>query len=206
MPASPYSGTKMTPPIDFPGFPNLPEELRETIYIEHFTDVLAERIQDRPIEPSITRVNQAVRKETLSLFYESYPLRLQTLIFGGSHGLDYRRPVWYRRLGEKLAHIRIIELELDFGERYGYEGDVPFTLTYTIRLDKQRNSHTVECASAVSGDQSRGPQISGDEQEVLLLAIKSVLDGFVAEQMIGRLGPRDFDDLVDVCFAVEECD
>ena len=176
------------------------------IYIEHFTDVLAERIQDRPIEPSITRVNQAVRKETLPLFYESYPLRLQTLIFGGSHGWDYRRPRWYRKLGQKLAHIRVLELEFDFGERYGYEGDEPFTLTYTIRLDKQRNSHTVECASAVSGDQSRGPQISGDEQEVLLLAIKSVLDGFVAEQMIGRLGPRDFDDLVDVCFAVEECD
>jgi hypothetical protein len=196
----------MTPLISFPSFPNLPEELREMIYIEHLTEVLAERILDRPTEPPIIRVNRAVRKETIPLFYELCPLRLQTLIFGGSHGLDYRRPQWYRKLGRKLAHIRVLELEFDFGERYGYEGDEPFTLTYIIRLDKQRSSHTVERASAVSGDQSRGPQISGDEQEVLLLAIKSVLDGFVAEHKIGRLGPRDFDDLVDVCFAVEECD
>jgi hypothetical protein len=196
----------MTPPIDFPGFSKLPEELREMIYLKHFTDTLAQHIQDRPIEPSITRVSQSTRKKTLPLFYELYPLRLQTLIFGGSHGLDYRRPQWYRKLGQKLAHIRMIELEFDFGERYGFEGDEPFTLTYTVQLDKQHNRYTVECASAVSGDQSRGPQISGDEQEVLLLAIKSVLDGFVAEHKIGRLGPRDLDDLVDACFAVEECD
>ena len=196
----------MTPPIDFPGFSKLPEELREIIYFEHFTDTLAQHIQDRPIEPSITRVSQSTRKKTLPLFYELYPLRLQTLIFGGSHGLDYRRPQWYRKLGQKLAHIRMIELEFDFGERYDYEGDEPFTLTYTVQLDKQHNRYTVECASAVSGDQSRSPQNSGDEREVLLQEIKSILDGLAAERKIGRLGPRDFDDLVDVCFAVEDCD
>ena len=196
----------MTSLMSFPGFPGLPKEMRETIYLEYFTEILAQPIQDRPSEPPITRVSQSTRKKTLPLFYELYPLRLQTLIFGGSHGLDYRRPQWYRKLGQKLAHIRMIELEFDFGERYDYEGDEPFTLTYTVQLDKQHNRYTVECASAVSGDQSRSPQTSGDEREVLLLAIKSVLNGFVAEHKIGRLGPRDFDDLVDVCFAVEECD
>ena len=196
----------MTAPISFPSFLKLPEELREMIYLEYFTDILAQPIQGRPIEPPITRVSQSMRKGTLPLFYESYPLRLQTLIFGGSHGLDYRRPQWYHKLGQNLAHIRMIELEFDFGERYGYEGDETFTLTYTVQLDKQHNRYTVECASVVSGDQSRSPQTSGDERGALLQEIKSVLDGFVAEHKIGRLGPRDFDDLVDVCFAVEDCD
>jgi hypothetical protein len=83
----------MTSLIRFPGCPGLPKGMRETLYLEYVTEILAQPIQDRPIEPPITKASQSMRKEILPLFYELYPLRLQTLIFGGSHGLDYRRPV-----------------------------------------------------------------------------------------------------------------
>jgi hypothetical protein len=110
-----------------------------------------------------------------------------------------------------LAYIRLLELEFAFGERYGCEGDEPFALTYSVRLDKRRNSYNVQCASTtvatvdVADDQSPSPQDFEAEREVLLQEIKRVLDGFVAERKIDRLGPQDFDDLVHVSFAVENC-
>jgi hypothetical protein len=102
----------------------------------------------------------------------------------------------------------MLELEFALGVRYGCEGDEPFALTYSVRLDKRRNSHSVECASAtvatvdVSSDHSPSPQDFRAEREVLLQEIKRVLDGFVAKRRIGRLGPQNFDDLVHVCLAV----
>jgi len=175
----------------FPQFLELPEEIRELIYIQYLADL------KQPVEPPITRASQLLRKETLPLFYKVCPLKIRTLIDGGSHGLRCDRPHWYHSLGDKLTHLRMLKLQFDFGKWYVRAGDEPFSLTYTVYLDEQRNSYSVECAQ-------EHLQVSEDERRVLLQALKSVLDGFVAEGQIGHIDPQDIDELVDVCFAVEE--
>jgi len=209
----------MPSPPNFPQFLKLPEEVREIIYKQHLWDTLigsGRPFGPRPIEPPISRASLVLRKETIPLFYDLYVFRLQTEMCGGGRPHGQRppgRPEWHHRLGGKVAHINVLLLHFMFEGEHMYRGqedDEPFSLDFGVRLYKRQPHYHVACddgeiehgdqALAFSTDDSTKSHMS----KLILRELKRVLDRFVAEDKIGRLNPQDFDELVNVCFAVED--
>ena len=156
---------------------DLPPELRERVYLASFVnrDEDARPEQRRPCEAAITRTSRLVREEALPLYYQRFPLTVQTYVKSDSFGhvwLTTNR--WYRRLSPiKISWLSVLRLRFGFLERFFGE---PVTVDFVVALDRRIGSYSIS-HSFDSGWISDAPQ-KGDpaDCEEVFVALQSHLE------------------------------
>ncbi|EMC99229.1 hypothetical protein BAUCODRAFT_146200 [Baudoinia panamericana UAMH 10762] len=178
----------------------LPIELREQIYETVFA-LDGQRTSDRldPLslarEPNITRVSEAVRSETLPVYYGMRVLDVYTLVKCDSNSIVWLTTrKWYHNIPNRIRLVRTLVLRFAFVERYFGE---PVEVQFMIRLNKGENSFTMKHSFAHGwwSDAHRKGDPADCEEVVQAIRghIMSTLTAAIGDHGVGNLTCEDID-------------